>query len=552
MIDEYMGEGHMEKKVGLRPGLFFLILLPALLFITPMSRAEQKAATEKDRYGGTLVIGVDREPRNLDVRYLGGNWRERPGYNQIYDTLVDYGASGVKELVPMLATKWERVDEKSWLVYLRKGVKFHNGKEMTAEDVKTQLGWSIKKPEGWKTFIGAQYAKPLEKVEAIDRYTLKMTLKEPNYALFESFVLFKALKGLGYPEQIMEHQSRPVRDPIGTGPFKLVEWVSGDHITIERNEQYWGKRPYLDRVIFRIIPDGQTRVLALQKGEIDIDPLLSLQLSPVVAKDPRLSLVKVVRVRMGGVFYFNMRRWPMNDLKFRLAIAMGADWDKLARVSHPHNLGLMRRTYLEDSWAYNPAAKKLVLPYDPQKARKLIAEVEAAAGKKIPPLFTMVMKEELPNFVVMAAEELKKNLGIKCDVQALPYAVFHDLRRRDPKIGWDIMVGGGIGPEIDPHLCLSYYQSDIPRAIDGKNELGYNNPRVDQLINQGVTTMDRKKRIEIYQEVEKILFQDMPSVPIYNTPNLFGVSKRVHDFRPHNSAQIFLSSSWNNMWVDKK
>jgi peptide/nickel transport system substrate-binding protein len=541
------------KKGKMKRTLFALLFMPALLLTASSVWAEQKGVPESKKYGVTLVIGVDREPRSIDPRYLGGNWRERPGYQQVFDRLVEYGPSGVKELRPMLATSWKKVDDVTWLIQLRKGVKLHSGREVTAEDIKAQIDWALVTPKDWKPLRTKEYVRPLEKVEAVDRYTLKMTLKTPNYVLFEPFVLVRGFRGLGDTEQLVKAGVRPVKEPIGSGPFKMVEWVAGDHITIERNEQYWGKKPYLDRVIFRIIPDNQTRILALQKGEIDIATLLSMQSAPVVQKDPHINLVKVVRVRMGGVIYFNLRRWPMNQVKFRQAVAMGAEWEKLAKVAHPYGLGIIRRTYLEDSWAYNPSAGKLVLTYNLQKARKLIAEVEAEAGKKIPPLSTIFMKEEVGyDFMQMAYSELKRNLGINLDMQVMQYAVFQNARRSDPKMSWDIMHGGGIGPEIDPHMVFQYYQSDSGKAIDGSNEVGYKNSKVDQLIQQGLATMDRKKRTVIYQEMEKILLQDVPSIPVYNTPNLFGISKRVHDFKPHNSAEVFLNSSWNNIWVDKK
>jgi len=179
--------------------------------------------------------------------------------------------------------------------------------------------------------------------------------------------------------------------------------------------------------------------------------------------------------------------------------------------------------------------------------------VETEAGRKVPALYALTMKEEIgANFIQIASEELKRNTGINLDVKISPFEVFQDLRRRDPKMAWDLLLAGGIGPEVDPHMCFQYYISNMPWAADGKNEMAYNNPTVDRLTTQALTTTDRSKRISIYQEVERILFQDLPSVPIYNTPILFAVRDRVHDFRAHNSCQIFLTTSWNNIWVDKK
>jgi peptide/nickel transport system substrate-binding protein len=114
----------------------------------------------------------------------------------------------------------------------------------------------------------SKYVQSLQRIEIVDRYTIKMTLKDPNYALFESQILFWGLRGLGDPEEILKDPKRPVKVPVGTGPFKFVEWVAGDHLTIERNENYWGKRPYLDRVIFRFLPDDRSYDLRKVKPQM--------------------------------------------------------------------------------------------------------------------------------------------------------------------------------------------------------------------------------------------------------------------------------------------
>ncbi len=163
-----------------------LILNFVIVFTFNFVWAQQKEVTDKEKYGGTLTIGV-KGMANLrtDNRYMSPLYRFSSGQQEIYEPLYAYGEKGTHELIPVLAVSWRRIDDKTCLVTLRKGVRFHNGREMTAEDVKANYDWLLSTPKGWMPItVQKMFTEDLKAVEVVDKYTVKFILKRPSI-LFE-------------------------------------------------------------------------------------------------------------------------------------------------------------------------------------------------------------------------------------------------------------------------------------------------------------------------------------------------------------------------------
>ncbi len=533
---------------------FMLVLFQACL-ILPLAFSQPKQAPEKEKYGGTLRVAITKEDKSLDARYMSGRgWENAPGFQQMYERVVEYAAPGSGQSRPLLAEKIEQLDEVTWLVRIKKGVKFHHGRELTAEDVYSQIGWGLKTPQGWRAIRHRSCLDLIKGMDLVDKYTLKFTLKQPS-VLFPTYSLMWSLNGGAEPPELVEKYGKSfTNNPVGTGPFKFVELVAADHLTIERFEDYWGKKPYLDKVIFRVIPDSQTRLIALQKGEVDIAAIPPTSLT-IAEKDPNIKVYKVVCgiKPNGGAIYFNLRKWPMNSLKFRQAIAMGADWEKIAKVVTPRGLAIIQKSLLKGTWAYDPKAEKIVPSYNPEKARALIKEVEKEAGRAIPTLYFLSRDDTADsNFLSIASDELKK-IGVPLKLYPLHYEVANDKLRRDPKSEWDICLWRlQRGPVEGPAYIFEYYLSDKRGAPDNKNIWAYENPKVDEMIKLGLKGgKDKKKLIGLYQETEKAILADLPLIPIFDVPILYGVNKKVQDFMPHHSGWIYLVSPYNNVWIKK-
>jgi peptide/nickel transport system substrate-binding protein len=532
-----------RKAMRRRPfGYFYGASLVCLWIISLFSLS----FASEPRYGGTLRIGVlIPQFDKVDFRYLTVQLYV-PSPDMIYDGLLQWGEKGYEKPVPMLATSYETKDNKVWMFRLRKGVKFHNGREMTAEDFKTNFDWIIETPKGWKPLQRRASFKDLEKAEVIDKYTLKVTLKRP-FAPFPR-ILASDMRAIAPPEEVEKWGDNFTFHPVGTGPFKAVD-MKEDKIVLERFEGYWGPKPYVDRVEYIFYRSDESRLIGLQKGEIDIAYLYD-DAKPVLDKDTNLAYYQIIIAESLNKMYFNMRRWPMNDIRFRKAVWMGADWKNIAINAHPFKSGNPARTFFEYSKYFNPEALKLVPPYNPEEAKKLIQAVEKDAGKKIPPIYWL----DNDGVDRRALGELAKiqlaQIGVPLNLQILPRGVYISKLLRDPKIEWD-MAQNGIGFGCEAYVGLGYYMTNSGSGADGKSLGGYSNPEMDRWVNKAVEAMGEEERVKCYQEAEKVLLKDVAGIPLYPTRALMAYNKKVKGVRANELASILVTRDWANMWIDK-
>ena len=504
------------------------------------------AFSAEPRYGGTLRVGVlDRTDNQLDSRYVGAPLYF-PAPFMIYDGLLQWGEKGYEKPVPALATSYETKDNKVWVFHLRKGVKFHNGREMTAEDVKTNFDWLIETPKGWKPLMKRGSFSDLQKVEVMDRYTVRMTLKRP-FGPFPK-VIARDMNAIAPPEEVEKWGDKFTFHPVGTGPFKAMD-LKEDKVVLERFDGYWGPKPYLDRVEYIFIRSDEARLIALQKGELDIAHL-SYAAKPTLDKDPNLIWHKIFLSDGLNRLFFNFRRWPMNDIRFRKAVWMGADWKNININAHPFQSGDWARTYLEFSTSFNPEALKLVPAYNPEEAKKLIQAVEKDAGKKIPPLFYLDTDAEVRKAIGEMAKIQLAQIGVPLNLQNVPRGIYNDKLRMDPKIEWDIGQQG-FGFEPDPYIGFSYYLTNSGAAADGKSLGGYSNPEFDRWVQKAIEALKDEERIKCYQEAEKVLLMDVAGVPLYPSRSTIGYNKKVKGFIPNPLINVIVTSDWANMWIEK-
>ncbi|MBW2029211.1 MAG: ABC transporter substrate-binding protein, partial [Deltaproteobacteria bacterium] len=371
--------------------------------------------------GGTLRIGTRMAQYNkMDARYLTTDTMV-PITSMIYDPLFAYGEKGLREIVPALATGIQTEDNRVWTIHLRRGVKFHNGREMTAEDVKANFDWRIETPKGWKPVKYSYFLKGLKKAEVIDRYTVRITLEQPFVPF--SRVVGRAIRGIVPPEELEKWGKNFTTHPCGTGPFKVVEVKPKEKIVVERFEDYWGPRPFVDRVEYKPYRSNDSRLIALQKGEIDIAPLFD-EAKPVLDKDPNLAYEEIIHPMVLHKMYFNLRRWPMNDIRFRKAVWMGADWKNIVINAFAFKSGNYARTHFEYTKYFNPDALKLVPPFNPEEARRLIQAVEKDAGRKIPPIYWLDSNWSPGRTSAEAAKLQLARIGIPLNLNLLSHAIW--------------------------------------------------------------------------------------------------------------------------------
>ncbi|MBW2031106.1 MAG: ABC transporter substrate-binding protein [Deltaproteobacteria bacterium] len=499
------------------------------------------------KYGGTLRIGV-RVPQftRLDARALTTETMV-PSATMIYDYLYGFSDKGLRELVPALATKIETHDNKVWLIHLRRGVKFHNGREMTAQDVKANFDWRIQTPKGWKPVRYKELIKYLKKAEVLDKYTVKVTLEKPFAPLIR--VLAYSMRGIIPPEEAEKWKDKFTFHPCGTGPFKVVEIKPKERVVLGRFEDYWGPRPYVDKVVYKFYRSNEARLVALQKGELDIAPLFD-EAKPVLDRDPNLSYHEVVNPTVLHKFYFNMRRWPMNDIRFRKAVWMGADWRNIAVNSFPFQSGNFARTFLDYTKYFNPDAVGLVPSYNPQEAKKLIEAVEKDAGKKIPPIYWLDSSWAPGKATAEVAKVQLAQIGVPLNLQLLSHAIWFDKILRDPKIEWD-MAGYGAGFGVAACLGFRYFETDSATAPDGKSLGGYASPEFDKWILRSEAALNEPDRLSCYYEAEKVLIRDAAAIPLFIFRMLIAYNKSVKGLVATDTGNIYVTNTWTNVWLNR-
>ncbi|MFO7709584.1 MAG: ABC transporter substrate-binding protein [Desulfobacterales bacterium] len=321
------------------------------------------AATETPKRGGGLVLCVGDEPPGLDPTASASAAIDRVVYSNIFEGLVKVDRDG--KLVPGLAAKWEvSADAKVYTFHLRKGVAFHNGEPFNAQVAK----WNLERgaAEGTKN-AHPEFFRVIEKIETPDDATLKLTIKEVD-ALF----LFRMAEGDSVMLPMKGYENTAAA-PIGTGPFKFVEWKRGDSVSMERNPTYWNPQlPYLDKVTFRFIKDPSAQVAALRAGDVDlIGWLLAPELAKEIAKDKRFKVLAGASTSE-VVMSTNNKAKPFDNKLVRQAMAHAVDRKAVIELVMS-GYG----TVIGSHWPpVTPYYKDMTgrFPYDPKKAKELLAK----------------------------------------------------------------------------------------------------------------------------------------------------------------------------------
>src|SRR5215203_5500857 len=304
----------------IRAGVFASFVLAALVVVG----CGGGGAPQSNTPPGTLYVALEAEPPELDPN-LSSAYVDRQVMASLYDKLVDINQQG--EIVPMLAKSYDVSDDsKVYTFHLREGVKFHDGTPFNAEAVKFNLDRYQEKDSVRSTEV-----EPIESVEVVDPMTVRVTLSEP-FAPFLA-VLTDRAGIMASPKAIKENNGRISKDPVGTGPFKFVERVRGDHITVEKNPDYWREGlPKLDKIIYRGITDENVQYQNLQSGELDlIDSIPLVEVNSLQKSgDYRVSIEP--GLGYNGI-WLNVTRPPFDNEKLRQAVYHLVDRQAVAKAA---------------------------------------------------------------------------------------------------------------------------------------------------------------------------------------------------------------------------
>jgi peptide/nickel transport system substrate-binding protein len=418
------------------------------------------------------------------------------------------------EAKPQLARSWEsNADASVWTFHLVKGAKFHNGREVVADDVV----FSVERILDPKTASrGAKAMGPIKKVIAKDKYTVVFELKGP-YAdlplqLGNTFARIVA----------KENIDKISHEAIGSGPFRLKKYVPASLTVLERNPDYFEKGlPYLDEVHQVYLKEYAAQLSALNTGEIHIMYLVPAELIPVLEKDPNIKVLETPAPSFQPILMF-LNKKPWGDVRVRQAMKYAADRRSMMDAATGGHGSLGNDHYASPASPYcNTALTQR--QYDPKRAKQLLAEAGYKDGLDIT-FFTSSGRPGLEEGAVAFRESAKK-AGIRVRVESVEIARLYSEKLRHP---------------VDFAVCHNNWfgratvdETFYPYVVTGShwNFTGYSNPRVDKLLAQARQTIDFKKRRRLYDEVQKILWEEGPEVVGYFRNYISAVRKEVRNYK---------------------
>ncbi|MBI2865116.1 MAG: hypothetical protein HYX94_11200 [Chloroflexi bacterium] len=480
---------------------------------------------------GTLTLGTTLQPTTLNP-LLATDAASRAIVGTMFDGL--FAVNDRLEMVPELAEGYDvSPDGLIWTFRLRKSVRFHDGEELTAEDVKFTYDTIMRDKNA--RVAKADYAN-VKAIEAADKYAVRFTFSEKS-AAFPS----KLYVGI-VPKHLLAEQDLSTaefnRRPVGSGPFAFEEWLPSQKVSIRANEDYFKGRPKLERIVWKLLPDGNAQNAQFVSGEID-------------GGSPELQLVDQLRQAgrfavydwPGGISYIGLQNEnPLfQDKRVRQAMNYGLDKQAIVAKIMSGTVSLATSSLTPNSWAFNPNVSSY--PYDKEKAKKLLADAGWKPGAdglltkggqrfKFSLLTNKGSKQR--DLVALFARQQWSQLGMEVDVQFMELNAF--INERVLKSSFEaVFLSGALG--IDPELLSrSYHSKSMPT---GHNFLHYSNSEVDKLLTEGRVNLDQTARKQIYFKVQEIIGDDSPQIPLYYQKSYIAIKSSLEGLRPN---------PWNLFW----
>jgi len=432
------------------------------------------------------------------------------------------------EIKPRLAVSWELSgDGKTYTFFLRKGVKFHDGTTFNAHAVKVNFDRVLF--SNWDSSVKAYLEPVISRVEVVDDYTVMIELKEPYAPFLNILGVHSGL--LASPKAIEDYGAEYAgldKAPIGTGPFKLVEWVKGERIVLQRFEDYWGGASQIDKITYLIVPEAGARIAMLETGEADIIIRVSPDNVEYLQGVPHVKILKFPTNRVMHIA-LNMNHAPLDDVRVRRAINYAVDVEKIIEAILRGAGRIADCPVAPQTWGYNSI---MTYEYSPNRAKELLAEAGYPEG------FSLTLEAPKGRYVMdylvaQAVQADLKKVGIEADLK-----LWGDFPAYLSYIGseerGDAMLLGWATSTLDADGGM--YQLLHPdRANKFANAAGYANPEFGRLMNLARGELDPEKRLELYRQAEELVMKDAPWLFLYYQDVFLGV-------RDHIEGVIFMPS----------
>ena len=476
--------------------MVLLLAFAAAVVEAPAVRAQQQ--------GGSLVVQSAAEPPGLDMTASPATAIQNTIHYNVQECLVKLDKHG--KLVPWLAERWYTTDNLNYTFFLKKGVRFHNGREMRAADVKFVLDRAMN-PET-KHPHRARYL-GISSIIVKDDYTITLTLK----AIDSNFLLTMSRPGsVIYPREAVDTLKTA---PIGTGPFAVSEWVRGDRLILVKSKDYHVKGlPHLDKVTFRFIPDPNSALAALKAGDIDVSPFgIGPENAPDLKKDPRFQVITGDTTN-DVILAMNNSKAPFSDKRVRLAVTHAINKDEVLKGA-VFGYGKILGSNVDPLNPYYVDLSK-EKPYDPARAKKLLAEAGFPNG------FDAVLKVTPQYYYTVSTGQVivsqLAKVGIRVKIEQIEWGQW---------LGRVYCLPPCTSPEYDLTIIGHGEPWDINNYANPKYYFRWDNAEFQKLFKESEATLEDKKRRELYVKMQKLLAEEAPVVWLYMYPRLVAAKKGV-------------------------
>jgi peptide/nickel transport system substrate-binding protein len=483
-------------------------------------------AQGRPRNGGTLTYAAGSATQTLDPQFITDVTTYR-GVGTMYEALTKQDENG--KVGPGLAVSWTvSPDQRTWTFKLRPGVTFHDGTPFNAHAVKFTYDRLL------NPATGSPRRSTLEMVEStavVDDLTFRLTTKEPFAPLLAQLSAYNVY--ILSPAQVQKEGANFSKTASGTGPFKLQSWQPGEKLVVVRNDKYWGEKPRLDSVVFKVVPEDSARTLLLLSGQADVISELPYVM---VKKLGSLDAVRVLRKPGYRTIYIGMNLAvpPFNDLRVRQAIGYAIDKQALVQgvLSGIGTLG----GSLESSVIEGTAKELPPYPYDPAKAKKLLAEAGYANGFSTE-FLVPTGRYNMDRQVGEAIQGQLAAVGIKLNIVSPEFGAYLAALNKG-KVPMFLSGKGSPTGDMD-------FTQALMNASKGKmNYFHYDNPEVDRLIQQQRTTVDAKERHRLLTQLQTKIYQEEPHITLYYEDQVCATRSNVHDVKVYVNEFIDFSKAW--------
>jgi peptide/nickel transport system substrate-binding protein len=471
---------------------------------------------------GELRVAIPWTPENLDPTMNLASFRAMVGVS-LFDSLV--GRDAENRIVPQLAESWRLVDDVTWQLKLRRGVVFHDGEPFNAEAVRFTFQ-RVLDPEQ-KSPNRANVAE-IVRVEVVDDYTVNLVTRQPYAPLINRLLDFAMVP----PKYVAEkgNQGMALR-PVGTGPYRFVELIKDDRMVVEAFDRHWRGAPKIKRIVYKPIPEPFTRAAALRNNEVDLVTTMPPSLARELERAPG---IRVQRVPSSWIIYLglNALKKPLSDVKVRQALNYATDVDAIIKNVLEGNGRKLEGPLTPQMFGYDASIKGY--PYDPVRARKLLAEAGYPDGVEIT-LESPAGRYQGDKEIAEALGGQWQKAGFKPKVQVAEWGAY--FKRYLAKQFQDAYVLGLGGPMQDA--------DELYNLVSSKGRgLYYKNERVDALFDLGRSTMDQAKRRQIYRDLQRAMVEDatwvflLQQVDIYASRDRLTWTPRTDQWMPLQDATL--------------